>query len=349
MKGVNTKSVTAVALAGGIVVALILILGAVWNGGRASIDTKQAVQNVSLFYLDELAGRREQVVASTLNDYISNLDVAIGLLSPDDLSSVENLQTYQLRMKQLYGLEKFAFVDETGTIYTSRGTRDDIDRYGFDYKTISGPEISVMDAEGESTRIVIAAPTDRLPFNGHFLVAGFMEIDMDRMLENISFQSGSNNTTFCNIYTPDGYSLTNSVLGGLAKEDNLLAALDTASFEGEYSNEKVRDDFSYGHSGVVSFTYNGISETLYYVPVHRTDWMLTYLIRESVISDQIETISDEIVRRSMTLAALTTVVLAGVFVMMLIQTRRATRLALERETAEAMQQEMEERIALQDM
>lgn len=348
MKGVNTKSVTAVALAGGIVVALILILGTVWNGGRASTDTSQAVRNVSLFYLDELAGRREQVVASTLNDYISNLDVAIGLLSPDDLSSVENLQTYQLRMKQLYGLEKFAFVDETGIIYTSRGTRDDIDRYGFDYKTISGPEISVMDAEGESTRIVIAAPTDRLPFNGHFLVAGFMEIDMDRMLENISFQSGSNNTTFCNIYTPDGYSLTNSVLGGLAKEDNLLAALDTASFEGEYSNEKVRDDFDKGHSGVVSFTYNGISETLYYVPVHRTDWMLTYLIRESVISDQIETISDEIVRRSMMLAALTTVVLAGVFVMMLVQTRRATRLALERETAEAMQQEMEERLALQD-
>ena len=57
MKGVNTKSVTAVALAGGIVVALILILGTVWNGGRASTDTKQAVRNVSLFYLDELAGR----------------------------------------------------------------------------------------------------------------------------------------------------------------------------------------------------------------------------------------------------------------------------------------------------
>ena len=142
MKGVNTKSVTAVALAGGIVVALILILGTVWNGGRASTDTKQAVRNVSLFYLDELAGRREQVVASTLNDYISNLDVAIGLLSPNDLSSVENLQTYQLRMKQLYGLEKFAFVDETGTIYTSRGTRDDIDRYGFDYKTISGKKFT---------------------------------------------------------------------------------------------------------------------------------------------------------------------------------------------------------------
>lgn len=348
MKGVNTKSITAVALAGGVIVALILILGTVWNGGRASTDTQQAVRNVSLFYLDELAGRREQVVASTLNDYINDLDVAIGLLSTDDLSSVEKLQAYQLRMKQLYGLEKFAFVDEEGTIYTSRGTRGDINLYGFDYKTISGPEISVLDAEGESTRVVIAAPTDRLPFNGHFLVAGFMEIDMDRMLENISFQSGSNSTTFCNIYTPDGYSLANSVLGGLAKEDNLLAALDTAFFEGEYSSKKVRDDFSYGHSGVVSFTYNGISETLYYVPVHRTDWMLTYLIRESVISDQIETISDEIVRRSMTLAALTTIVLAGVFVMLLLQTRRATRLALERETAEAMQQEMEERLALQD-
>ncbi|MBR1471938.1 MAG: hypothetical protein IJ600_09900 [Lachnospiraceae bacterium] len=348
MKNVNMKGIMAVAFWGSIIVALILISGTIWTGRSSSRDTQQAVRNVSLLYLEELAGRREQVVASTLSDYISDMDVAIGLLSDDDLSSTEKLQEYQLRMKQLYGVDKFAFVDETGLIYTSRGTRTDIGQYAFDHETISEPEISIKKTDGETIKVVIAAPTDRLPYEGHFLVACFMEIDMERMLANISLQSGSNNTTFCNLYSSDGHSLTNTVLGGLSKEDSLLSALQNASFEEGYSLEKIKTDFSAGLTGVVSFTYNGIRETMYYVPVHGTDWMLTYLIRESVISSQIDTISEGIITRSVAMAVLTTLVLSAVFVMMLIQTRKATKLALEKETSEMLQQEMEERIALQD-
>lgn len=348
MKNVNSKNIMIVAIAGSIAVALILILGTVWTGRSASKDAEQAVRNVSLLYLDELAGRREQVVASTLNDYINDMDIAVGLLTSADLSSAESLRAYQLRMKQLYGLEKFAFVDETGLIYTSRGTRTDIDQYAFDYKTLSSPDVSVKNVNGESIKVVIAVPADRLPFEGHNLVVCLMEMDMEKMLENISLQSGSDNATFCNIYSSDGYSFTHAVLGGLASEDNLLTALEKASFEENYSIDMIRNGFAEGKSGVVSFTYNNIKETMCYVPVHRTDWMLTYLIRESVISDQIDTISEGIVKKSLALAVLTTVVLAGVFGVMLSQIRRSTRLAIEREMSEEMQQELEERIALQD-
>ncbi len=348
MRIVNTKNTRTVAVIGGIAVVLILIFGTFWTGKKASRDTEQAVRNVSLFYLDELAGRREQVVSSTLNDYVSDMDVALGLLSKEDLNSTNSLQAYQLRMKQLYGLEKFAFVDESGTIYTSRGTRTDIEQYDFDYKTLSEPEISIKKGDVENVKVVIAMPTDRLPYEGHHLVVCFMEIDMDQMLENISLQSGSNKTTFCNIYTSDGHSLTQMVLGGLASEDNLLNALENASFEDGYTIDTIKNDFLNGSTGVVSFTYNNIKETMYYVPVHHTNWMLTYLIRESVISEQIDTISEGIVRRNFILAVLTTFVLVVVFVMMLMQTRKAAKLMLEKETSEVMQQELEERIALQD-
>ena len=348
MKGVNTKKIMSLAIIGSIIVVAIMIIGTIWTGRSASSGARKAVRNVSILYLEELAGRREQVVASTLNDYISDLDVAIGLMTPEDLSSTANLQAYQLRMKQLYDLEKFAFVDETGLIYTSRGTRTDIDQYHFDYQTLSGPEISLKNEDGDNTKVVIAVPTDRLPYEGHYLVACFMEMDMEHMLANLSFESGSNNTTFCNIYTPDGYSVANMVLGGLANEDNLLSAFEAADIEDGRTSDDVREDFKNGHTGVVSFTYNGVQETLYYVPVHRTNWMLTYLIRESVISQQIDEISEGIIKRSLALALLTTCVLVGVFSVMLVQTRKATKLAMEKETSEVMQQELEERIALQD-
>lgn len=175
-----------------------------------------------------------------------------------------------------------------------------------------------------------------------------MEKDMEQMLDDISLQSGSNKTTFCNIYTSEGHSLTNTVLGGLSSDNNLLEALKTASFEEGYSIDTIMKDFSERNTGVVSFTYNGVKETMYYVPIHRTDWMLTYLIRESVISEQIDTIAEGIVRRNFILAVMTTLVMVGIFLVMLIQTRKTTKLMMERETSELMQQELEERIALQD-
>ncbi len=168
--------IVSAAVIGVLVVAAILIIGTLWTGSRASRDTKQAVRNVSLLYLDELAGRREQVVAQALEDYAKDLDVAVGLLEKGDLSSVESLQEYQKRMIQLYGLEKFAFVDTAGIIYTSRGTRTDIELYDFDYHSISGPNVSVKDSGDGDKKIIIAAPVDHLELSGNTLVACFMEI-----------------------------------------------------------------------------------------------------------------------------------------------------------------------------
>ncbi len=57
------------------------------------------------------------------------MNIAMDLMEKDDLSSVEKLQAYQANMKQLYGLEKFAFVDSDGLILTSHGTRNDLCEY----------------------------------------------------------------------------------------------------------------------------------------------------------------------------------------------------------------------------
>ena len=78
-------------------------------------------------------------------------------------------------------------------------------------------------------------------------------------------------------------------------EDNLLEAMKRARFEKGYSYENLTADFAEGRRGVASFNYDGIRETLSYAPVQGTDWMLTYLIRESVISDNISAISNRMI------------------------------------------------------
>ncbi|MBR4904075.1 MAG: response regulator [Selenomonadaceae bacterium] len=337
---------------GALVVVVILIVGTFWMGNSISDDNEEAVRTVSLMYLDELAGRREQVVAGKLNDYIGDMNIAMDLLQKDDLSSVEKLQAYQSRMKQLYGLEKFAFVDTDGLIYTARGTRNDIAVYGFDYKNLTETEIFIKNISGNKKKIIIAMPADNLPFIGKTLTAAFMEIDMNRMLESVSLQVTGNNTTVCNIYTKDGLAFTNMVLGGRSSEKNLLDAMANADFEKGYSADKIKEDFENGVKGFAAFTYDDIKETIYYVPIHGTDWMLTYLIRESVVNEQFSSITAGIVSRSLAHSIITALALVAMFAAVIIQLRKTTKAQLEKETADAenrvKQQELEEQLALQE-
>ena len=132
----------------------------------------------------------------------------------------------------------------------------------------------------------------------------------------------------------------------------MLTALALANFEDGHSLNAMRDDFANKRGGVVSFTYNDIRETMCYVPVRSTDWMLTYLVRESVITDRISYVYDGIVSRSLAQSLLTVLVLAGLFAFMLMQTRKAAKMTLEKEISETenriKQQELEEQLALQE-
>ena len=346
------KNYTAtIAIIGSLILAIILVAGTMWMGVRSRRDTEEAVRSVSLLYLDELAGRREQVVEDNLQEKIQTIRVAIDLMTEEDISDKAHLEAYQMRMKQLYKLDKFAFVDTEGLIYTSTGTQSDIDEYDFDYRTLSEPEISVFHPESTEKRVIIAVPVS-IPFQGKTLSVCFMAIDMQEMLSGVSMTTHTGHATFCNIYTKTGAALTDSVLGGLAMEDNLLDAMQLAVFEPPYSYESFTREFQSGTRGVVSFTFNGIRETLAYIPVNGTDWQLTYLIRESVISERVSTISRGTVRRSMVQSALTVAAMLVMFGFIIAQNKRNSSLLLEQETAETenrvKREELEHRLTLQE-
>ncbi|MBQ3379451.1 MAG: response regulator [Clostridia bacterium] len=339
----------------GVLILIILIFGTLSTGKNAQRNTKDAVRSVSVLYLGELAGRREQVVEDSLAGNINVINIALEIMTDEDLNDLEHMRTYQRRMKHLFNLERFAFVDEDGLIYTAdEGITNEIDQYSFDYSSMSKADISIKNLESENRKIVIAVPMrDREKFiDGKHLVVCFMEMDMTVMLQGVSMQSQSSSTTFSNIYTSGGIPLSNMVLGSFAAEDNLFAALQMAQFEEGYSLEGVKDDFSKGNKGITSFCYNGIYMTLSYVPVTGTDWFLTYMVRESVISEQINAVSDEIIRRSLIQTVLTTVLMGVMFAFVLVQMRKNTKLRLEKETSDienrVKNEELEQRIALQE-
>ena len=347
---------------GSVVVVLIMLFGSIWMAQNANRDSENAARSVSLMYLDELAGRREDVIVNNLQNKIEVIRVAVDLMTEEDLTDSDHLRAYQAHIKSLFRLEKFAFVDTEGAVYTALDGKQTgiIDQYHFDYKTISGPEISVLNLDTADKKVIIAVPLEEpLDFEGSKLTVCFMEIDMKEMLEGVSMGEQRSETTFCNIYNADGTALSNTVLGGLAVEDNLLSALKThAVFENGSSWEQVASDFAGGVRRSVSFTYEngteneGIRETLSYVPIEGTTWMLTYLIREKVITGQISSISQGIISRSVLQCLLAALAMAVMFAFIISQIRKSNRLALEKETAaaesRAREENLEQRLSLQE-
>ena len=336
------KRTTTIAIIGGILVALILVLGTIWLGQNARKDAQNAAHSVSLLYLDELAGRREQVVKNHLEDNIAVIRTANELMTAEDLSDKAHMEAYQARMKKLFRLDKFAYVDTKGRIYTSLGMENNIGDYRFDHLDLQGPEVSLYQTAEGKKQVIIAVPVD-LAFQGEKLCVCFMAIDMEEMLAGVSMDTQQSETTFSNIYTSEGVSLTDKVLAGEAAESNLLDALKLAIFDEDYSYAQVVEDFREGRKHTFTFRYNGAHETMSYVPVKGTDWMLTYLIRERVITDQISSISGNIITRSILQSALMLLVTAGMFALIIRQNRKNARMQMEKERAEA-----ENRLAQQE-
>ena len=260
------KNTTTIIVIGTIIIAITLIASTLWMNKTAREGNEEAARTVSILYLDELAGRREQVVENNLQSRIRDLKVAIELMDEESLSDLEHMQAYQARMKRLYNLEKFAFVDTDGLIYTSLGYQNNISDYNFDYNNISGSEILILNLNSVDKKVIIAVPVD-MEFEDKKLCVCFMEIDMDEMLTGVSMESTPDDAIFCNIYTNTGIALSNTILGGLAVEDNLLEALKVTDFEENYSYEQVLDDYENFRSSVTSLTYNGIKDSLSYVQV----------------------------------------------------------------------------------
>ena len=100
MEKINKKTNTKATIVGAVAVALILILGNLWLIYATQRDTEKAVSTVSQLYLNELAGRREQVVENNLKGRIDDIQVAIDLMSDEDLNDKAHMEAFQNRIKK---------------------------------------------------------------------------------------------------------------------------------------------------------------------------------------------------------------------------------------------------------
>ena len=327
------RQTVAFAIWGGLIIAIILLLTTVWVATNAQTSTNQAVARVSEFYLEELAGRRAQVVSEELNNNYAYMERALAVIESSDLESQESLRRFLGRVKRLYRVSKFALVDENGIVYTQHSTASGLSRYPFLSQELTGPSISMSNLYGARKQVVLAIPVEGVVFQGARIEACFIQLNVSEMLSSLTLQ-GDSNVTYCNLYHRSGESLSENDFGYLSSGQNLLDALKEARMEPGSSYAGLLQDFQDGTPGQISFHYENVHEDLCYVPVEGTDWMLTILIRDNVITDQIGSISSGMMRRSIIQIVITVLVMLGVFLALIAQSRRSARILLEQEKAD---------------
>ena len=160
------KQTIASGIWGGIVIAVILLLTTIWVSGSARNGTSQAVARVSEFYLEELAGRRAQVVSEELKNNFVYMENALDILEPSDLASQEALRSFLGKIKKLYGMDRFALVDEQGIVYTEHSTSSGLSRYAFLSEELTQPVINTLNLYGAKKQVVLAIPVEDIFFQG---------------------------------------------------------------------------------------------------------------------------------------------------------------------------------------
>ena len=156
----NIGKIRLASIIGGVIALTTLVVGTVVIGFSSTRRANEAAEKVSKFYLTELVSRRGEVVIENLENRKDNLNIALDLMSDEDLADLDSFQEYQRRIKNLYKLEKFAFVDEDDTIYTSDGPQTNIKEYQFDH-TLNETKISIFNLNTKEKKVVIASPTDK--------------------------------------------------------------------------------------------------------------------------------------------------------------------------------------------
>ncbi len=326
------KETVAFAVFGGIIIAVILLITTVWVSNSARTGTNEAVNRVSKFYLEELAGRRAQVISEEIENNFTYINNSLALLKDTNPKSQTDLRKFLGMIKKLYGVDEFALADDNGNVYTEQNTASGLIKYSFLSGELTEPTIITSNLYEEKKQVILAVPVNDITFQEVRIKACFIQLNIDDMLSFLTLHT-NNNETFCSLYYQNGECLINEDFGNVKAGKNLLSALKDANIDQGYDFEQIKEDFKNKKSGKVSFNYHGSQEVLCYIPVDGTDWMLTILIRNNVISSQISSISSGMMKRGIIQIIITMVVMLLVFLILIHRSIKNAKLLLEQEKA----------------
>ncbi len=308
---------------------LTLLILSLRTSEKTRQTTDSAITKLSSFFIQEIAKSRTTLVVEELTKKRNYINNALSVLTEDDLSSVKAFREYLGNMRNLFGLDTFALVDENGLVYTSHSTCSGKTRYPFLAQQITQPIFSTVTNYGGDKQVFMAVPVSGIYFNNSKITACFVEINIDQMMQAMTYRQ-ENMDIYFNLYYKNGESLTKSEFGEFAVGQNILLAIDSLNINKD-KIQKIKKDFNEGQSDFVDLTYDDETAHLYYIPVSNTGWMLTILVYETSLGEQIGTSISSLMYHTRLHAIITVAVIMLLFIILILVIRANSKHMINRE------------------
>ena len=291
--------------------------------------TDKAIDKISHFYIEEIAKNRASLISNELDKKYNYVNNALDIISQKDLESPKTLRKFLGNIRKLYNMDTFALVDENGLVYTSHSTCSGKTRYPFLAEKITEPIYSTVLNYGGEKQLFLAVPVSGVYFNNSKITACFVEININQMMRSLTYRY-DNMETYVNLYYKNGESLTNTDFGNIPAGLNLLSVI--SSSENDTKNiKKITNDFESGGSGLADIYYENEEAHLFYIPVKNTGWILTILVYETAINDQVSANIESLMQHTRTHVFFTFALLFLLFIGLILIIRNASHFRLQQE------------------
>lgn len=285
---ITKKSFILTAVVGVTLLMALVSINTILSVRETKMATNEAVSEVSSFYLEAMADRRAKTITNLINNNFTQMEKAVDYINDAGIGSEEELRTIIGDLKSLLSLDRFALVDDDKIVHTQYTTYTGGSRHAFlSDEKMDQKSVSTVSLYGSSKQLCLAAPTPGLTIAGKPYKASFVQIDIREIVDLLAFDDEGR--TYFGLYSKNGENLSDTELGPYISGHNLFES--TKGVIPEQIWNENHDNFQNSVEGSVTFTADGTEETLSYVPVEETDWMMVVLIRESVIQDRIRSVS----------------------------------------------------------
>ena len=329
-KLITKKTFILTAVLGSIILMAMIISKAILSSKQTVTATNEAVSEVSSFYLEAMADRRAKTITNLINSNFDHMEKAVSYINSEKIGSEAELRATLGNIKALLSLDRFALVDNDKIVHTQYTTYTGGSRHDFlSDEKMDQKSVSTVSIYGSAKQLCLAAPTPDLMIAGKRYKASFVQIDVGEIVNLLAFEDEGR--TYFGLYNKNGENISGTELGPYVSRHNLFPAIKDVIDEKTLSEN--RDNFSNAVEGSITFTANGTEETLVYVPIEKTDWMMVVLIRESVIQDRIRSISERSLTTSKRQIVFTVIFSALFFLVLLFMLKALSKKDLEAEKA----------------
>ena len=323
------------------VLLLVCIVSFAMLGRRAGDGTREATEELSAVYLEEISARVIINMENSIDNNFAKLWTITKSLKAEDLKDEESMETFITEMKEHNQFDYLVFIDDAGMYHSLAGTRPAASKISFLSKLLQGETnlVSYDEAIWGDNMVLLGSTMKPVDYGETRLVAVVAGISNTNFSSQLSYQQEASRADISIIAADGSYVIQSPYSQDMPIGTNIFSKMEKyAQMEDEADLKQMKEDLAQGKAGMITYMIQDEYRFIYYAPMRTTGWSVLIEIPYGMIGGLIDDINGTTLRVSALIIVLMMLVFAGIFIYM--QRNEKTLLEMNK-AAKAAQQKAE--------